>query len=259
MANGGRLNERVAIVTAAAGAGMGRAIAERFATEGARVVLTDAHQKRVSEEAARFTEKFGYPALGMAVDVRSQEQVDACVRKTLEAYGRIDILYNNAGINKLQNVWELSDETWDLVIGVCLTGTFRFARAVLPSMIDRKTGVVINVSSIAGWHSDTGGGGGQSAYAAAKSGIMGFTRAVAAEVGRYGIRVNAIAPGLIYNPFLERIYPKEWFAQKAQETVLGRMGNPDDVASLAVYLASDEAAFITGEVLCVSGGRYMHA
>jgi 3-oxoacyl-[acyl-carrier protein] reductase len=130
----------------------------------------------------------------MAVDVRSQEQVDACVRTTLETYGRIDILYNTAGINKLQNVWELTDETWDLVIGVCLTGTFRFARAVLPSMIDRKTGVVINISSIAGWHSDTGGGGGQSAYAAAKSGIMGFTRAVAAEVGCYGIRVNAIAP-----------------------------------------------------------------
>lgn len=253
-----RLKDKIAIVTAAAGAGMGSAIAQRFAEEGAQVVVTDAHERRVKETAEELSEKFGRPFLGLQVDVTQQGQVDACLQKTLDTHGRIDIMYNNAGINKLAPVWEIDDDTWDMVIGVTLNSAFRFTRAVLPSMIKQKSGVILNVSSIAGWHSDTGGGG-QAAYAASKAGLMGLTRATAAEVGQYGIRVNAIAPGLIYNSFLDRIYDKEWFAEKAKETVLGRMGQADDVTGVATFLASDDAKFITGEVLCVSGGRYMHA
>lgn len=253
-----RLKDKVAIVSAAAGAGMGQAVAQRFAQEGAEIVVTDAHEKRVAETAEKLSDEFGRKVLGIRVDVRNKEEMDACVQATLDQHGKIDILYNNAGINKLAPVWELADDDWQLVQDICLGGCFRFSRAVLPHMIARKQGVIINIASIAGWHSDTGGGG-QAAYAAAKAGVMGLTRATAAEVGAHGVRVNAIAPGLIYNPFLERIYDKPWFAEKAAETVLGRMGRPEDVTGLAVFLCSEESSFITGETHCVSGGRYMHA
>ena len=254
----GKLNDRVALVTAAAGAGMGQAIARRFAREGAKVVVTDAHEKRVKETAQSMSKEFGYDVLGFKLDVRSQKDIDTCVDATMAKYGRIDILYNNAGINKLSPVWELKDEDWNIIVDICLTGTFRLTRAVLPGMIKQNNGVIINISSVAGWHSDTGGGG-QAAYAACKAGIMGFTRATAAEVGKYGIRVNAIAPGTIYNDFLGKIYDKAWLEATAKQAVLGRLGQTDDVAGMAAFLASDEGSFITGEVMCVSGGRYMHA
>ena len=254
----GKLNDRVALVTAAAGAGMGQAIARRFALEGAKVVVTDAHEKRVKETAQGMSKDFGYEVLGLKMDVRNQADIDSCIDAAMTKYGRIDILYNNAGINKLSPVWQLKDEDWNMIIDTCLGGTFRLARAVLPGMIKQKRGVILNISSIAGWHSDTGGGG-QACYAAAKAGIMGFTRATAAEVGQYGIRVNAIAPGTIYNPFLAKIYDQAWLDRTAKQAVLGRLGQVEDVAGLAAFLASDEGSFITGEIMCVSGGRYMHA
>lgn len=253
-----RLKDKVAIVSAAAGVGMGQEVARRFGQEGAEIVVTDAHERRVTETAEKLSDELGREVLGLRVDVRNADEIEAGVQATLDKHGKIDILYNNAGINKLAPVWELSDDDWSLVQDICLGGCFRFSRAVLPHMIKRKQGSVINVSSIAGWHSDTGGGG-QAAYSAAKAGVMGLTRATAAEVGQYGIRVNGIAPGLIYNPFLDRIYDKEWFKEKADETILGRMGRPEDVTGLAVFLCSDEAGFITGEIHCVSGGRFMHA
>ena len=254
----GKLNDRVALVTAAAGAGMGQAIARRFASEGAKVVVTDANEKRVMITAQNMSKEFGYEVLGCKVDVRNQQDIDACVAATLAKYGRIDILYNNAGINKLSPVWELKDEDWNMIVDICLTGTFRLTRAVLPAMIKQKSGSIINISSVAGWHSDTGGSG-QACYAACKAGIMAFTRQTAAEVGKYGIRANAIAPGTIYNDFLGKIYDKAWLEATAKQAVLGRLGQTDDVANVAAFLASEESSFITGEVMCVSGGRYMHA
>ena len=166
------LEGKVALVTAAAGGGMGSVIAKRFGEEGATIVVTDAHERRVMETAEALSKELNQKVLGMKLDVRSQADIDACVGEVLKVHGHIDILYNNAGINKLSPVWKLSDADWDLVIGVCLTGTFRMVRAVLPGMIERKTGVVLNVSSIVGWHNDIGGPvgeGGQSAYAAVGS------------------------------------------------------------------------------------------
>jgi 3-oxoacyl-[acyl-carrier protein] reductase len=244
----------VAIVTAAAGVGIGQAVARRFAEEGAQVVLTDAHPRRVQEVAEAMSKDFGREVVGLAVDVTNVGQVQGMVRTALERHGQIDILVNNAGINRLEPIWEMSDETWNLVINVNLTGTFHCTRAVLPHMIERKKGAVVSLSSTAGW---IGSDEGEAHYAAAKAGIQGFTRAVAAEVGRYGIRVNAIAPGLIYNPFLERIYPPEFFQRMAERTPLGRVGEPPDIASLATFLASDQSSYITGEVFCISGGMYM--
>jgi 3-oxoacyl-[acyl-carrier protein] reductase len=252
----GVLEGRVAIVTAAAGAGIGQAIARRFAEEGAQVLLTDAHARRVQEVAAAMSKDYGREFMGLEVDVTNVGQVQGMVQTALDRYGQIDALVNNAGINRLEPVWEMSDETWNLVIGVNLTGTFHCTRAVLPHMIERKRGAIISLSSIVGW---VGSDEGEAHYCAAKAGVAAFTRAVAAEVGRYGIRINAIAPGLVYNPFLERIYPPEFFERIAQRTPLGRVGEPADIANLATFLASDQSSYITGEVFCISGGMYMKA
>ena len=250
----GLLDGKVAIVTAAAGAGIGQATARRFAEEGAQVVVSDAHERRVRELAETMTKEYGREVIGLAVDVRDSEQVNAMVATTLERFGQIDVLMNNAGINKLSPVWEMDDDTWSMVMDVTLTGTFRCTRAVLPSMIERKSGSIVSMASVAGW---SGSDDGESHYAAAKAGVMGFTRAVAAEAGPHGVRINAIAPGLIYNEFLERIYPKEFFERFAKRVPLGRVGEPADVADLALFLASDQSRYITGEVINISGGAFM--
>lgn len=250
------LEGQVALVTAGAGAGIGQATARRFLEEGATVVLTDAHARRVQEVARALSEEFGREVTGRQLDVTDEAQVRSVVEETLAAHGRIDVLFNNAGINKLEPVWEMSTATWRLVLDVCLTGTFYMIRAVLPSMMAQRSGRIVNVASVAGW---AGSSGGECHYAAAKAGVMGLTRAVASEVARHGIRVNAIAPSLIYNEFLERIYPKEFFERARARTPLGRVGEPLDVANVAVFLASGQSAYITGETLCVAGGTVFHA
>ncbi len=250
----GLLDKKVAIVTAAAGAGIGQASARRMAEEGAVVVVTDAHVRRVQEVAQAMTVDFGYEVVGLAVDVRNVNQVTAMVDATLERHGQIDILMNNAGFNKLSPVWEMDDEAGRSVIDINLTGTFNCIRAVLPHMLERGSGAIVNMASMAGW---VGSSDGEAHYSAAKAGIMGLTRAVAAEVGRHGIRVNAIAPGLIYNEFLNRIYPKEFFDRFAKGVPLGRVGEPSDIADLVLFLASDMSRYITGEVVSISGGSVM--
>ncbi|MDB5857196.1 MAG: 3-oxoacyl-[acyl-carrier protein] reductase [Ramlibacter sp.] len=253
----GRLAGKTVIVTAAAGAGLGQATARRFAAEGADIVLTDAHPRRTQEAAAALRAECGRDVLAMTVDVRRRADIEACVAATLERHGRIDVLVNNAGINRNGNVWELSDEDWDETLDVCLNGSFRFTRAVLPSMMERRRGVILNVTSIAGWTAKLNGPG-QAAYAAAKAAVMALTRATAAECGSHGVRVNAIAPGLFNNPFLARTFAPEWLQSRAADSVLGRVGEPEDFTGAALFLCSDEAAFITGEALGVSGGWYMH-
>lgn len=252
----GLLEGKVAIVTAAAGAGIGQATARRFAEEGAQLVISDAHARRVQEVAEAMSKDYGRPVIGLQVDVTQRDQVEAMVQTALERFGRIDILFNNAGINRLQPVWEMDDDNWNLIMAVNLSGTFYCTRAVLPAMIQQKSGAIISMASVAGW---IGSDEGEAHYCAAKAGVMGFTRAVAAEVAKYGIRVNAIAPGLIYNPFLERIYSKEFLDSFARRVPLGRVGEPADVANLALFLASEQASYLTGEVFTVSGGFYMHA
>ena len=251
-----KLKDRVAIVTAAAGAGIGQAVARRFAEEGAQLVISDAHGRRAQEVAARMEKDYGRQVPSFEVDVRRRDQVDAMVRATAERFGRIDVLFNNAGINKLEPVAEMSDETWDLVLGVCLTGTFYATRAVLPHMIRQRRGVIVSMASVAGWIAS---GDGQAHYCAAKAGVMAFTRSVAAECGRHGVRANAIAPGVIYNEFLSRIYPPDYFERRKEQSLVGRLGEPADVANLALFLASDEASYITGEIFCISGGAYVRA
>ncbi|MCS6925651.1 MAG: SDR family oxidoreductase [Candidatus Binatia bacterium] len=251
-----KLQDQVAIVTAAAGAGIGQAIVRRFAAEGAHVVISDAHAKRPVTLAEELSREHGREFLGLQVDATNKAQVEQMVQRTLDKYGRVDILVNNAGINKLEPAWEMSEETWDFVIRTNLYSTFYCTRAVLPHMVQRRSGKIVSLASVAGW---IGSNDGEAHYCAAKAAVMGYTRAVAAEVGKYGIRVNAIAPGLIYNEFLRRIYPDEMFKSVEKRTPLGRVGKPEDIANLALFLVSDESSFITGEVMCCSGGLYMHA
>jgi 3-oxoacyl-[acyl-carrier protein] reductase len=245
------LENQVAIVTAGAGAGIGRAVATKFLEEGAQVVVTDAHPRRTAEVAAELSKQFKREVMGIAVDVTQRAQVEEAVKRTIDKHGRIDILFNNAGINKLEPIWECKDETWDLVINVCLRGTFWTMRAVLPHMIKQGKGAIVNMASAAGWIAASDG---EAPYSAAKAGVMGLTRAASAEVAGKGIRINAIAPTVIYNEFLERIYPPGMFEAAKRRNPMGRLGDPREVANLALFLASDMSSYITGEVISISGG-----
>ncbi|HTK62915.1 MAG TPA: SDR family NAD(P)-dependent oxidoreductase [Pseudonocardia sp.] len=252
----GRLAGKVAIVTGAAGAGIGQAVARRYAMEGAKVVVTDAHPDRPAKLAKEIEAEYRVETIGMSVDVRQLDQIEAMVAAATDRWGRIDVLHNNVGINKLAPIWELDDETWDFVQDICLKAAFRTMRAVLPAMMAQASGSIVNMASIAGYIGSTMG---ESAYCAAKAGVMGLTRSAAAELGPKGVRVNAIAPGLIWNPFLERIYPPGELQKMVEPAALGRAGQPEEVAALSLFLASDESRYITGEVHTISGGLYYKA
>ena len=248
---------RLAVVTAAAGAGIGSAIAWELAAGDYDVVVTDAHERRCHMFADELEHEFGREFLAIPLDVSDYDAVETAVNQVTQWRGRIDALVNNAGWNKLESLIEMSSETWRHTIDVDLTGTFNCLRHVLPVMCEQGTGSVINISSIAAWETSTEHG---AAYSAAKAGVTALTRVAAAEVGPMGVRVNAIAPGLIYNDFLLKIYPPEFFSGYAENrSRVGRVGNPKDVASLAAFLLSDSAGYITGEVYGISGGVLPHA
>jgi 3-oxoacyl-[acyl-carrier protein] reductase len=250
------LEGRVALVTAAAGAGIGRASAHALAKAGADVVVTDKHERRTTETAAAIAKETGRKVIGIPLDVTDEAQVNEVIRQANAEMGHIDILVNNSGINELVPVWEMPTETWNKVILLCLTAHFWTIRAVLPGMMERRRGAIINISSGAAWE---GSNEGEVHYCAAKAGVTALTRATAAEVAPYGIRVNCIAPGLVYNEFLSRIYPQEFFDRVAAETPIGRVGAPEDIANAVVYLASDKSSYMVGETLSLSGGHYFHA
>jgi 3-oxoacyl-[acyl-carrier protein] reductase len=248
-----KLKDQVAIITASAGAGIGRATARAFAAEGADVVITDLHTRRTQETADALEQELGRPFLALELDVTDEEQVAQVIDTVLTEKGRIDIIVNNAARNIPAPIWEMTTEAWHAILDACLTSQFFILRAALPSMIERQSGCIINISSGAAWVPFDWG---DSAYSAAKAGVLGMTRAVAAEVGKYGIRVNAIAPDLIWNEHLARIYPPEYFADLQARSVTGKTGTPEDMARIALFLATD--TYLTGQVINGSGGFYMH-
>ena len=248
---------KVALVTAAAGAGIGASIARQLVDDGLDVVISDVHERRCGELAAELSEKHGREFLSKPLDVTDFENVGSVIQEIIEQRGQIDVLVNNAGWNKLEPVAEMSRETWLSCIDVDLNGTFNCMRHVLPYMIQRNFGSVVNISSIAAWETSTEHG---AAYSAAKAGILALTRVAAAENGKNGIRINCVSPGLIYNDFLRKIYPDEFFEGYAENrSLVGRVGQPQDVADMVSYLVSDKAGYITGEVFTVSGGVSPHA
>ncbi len=249
--------ERVVMVTAAAGAGIGAAVAAELAADGWDVVVTDAHERRCGELAERLGDEHGRSFLAIPLDVTDFDAVGAAVERVVAERGRLDGLVNNAGWNKIEPVAEMDPETWRRCLDVDLTGTFNCLRNALPAMIAGGGGAVVNIASIAAWETSTEHG---AAYSAAKAGVIALTRVSAAEVGRHGIRVNAIAPGLIYNDFLRKIYPDEFFDSYAERrSLVGRIGQPEDVAGLTAFLLGDRAGYITGEVYGISGGVAPHA
>ena len=242
----------VALVTAAAGAGIGAAVARRLAADGLDVVVTDAHDRRCRDLARSLSEDLGRDVAAYHLDVTDHAQTRAVIDDVVATKGRLDILVNNAGWSRIEPVAEMSLETWQRCLDVDLTGTFVCMRHALPAMIAAGRGSIINISSIAAWEMSSEHG---AAYAAAKAGVLALTRVAAAENGVHGVRVNAVAPGLIYNDFLRRIYPEEFFRDYlSSKAFLGRIGQPDDVAGMVSFLASDESGYITGEVFTVSGG-----
>jgi 3-oxoacyl-[acyl-carrier protein] reductase len=247
-----KLKDRVAIVTASAGAGIGKATAWRLAKEGASVVISDTHEKRI-KEVTESMQAEGHRAIGVVCDVSRWEQVQAMVGRTLDAFGQIDILVNNAARELLSQIVDMTEENWDLVMNVCLKGTFLCTKAVLPTMIGQRSGSIINLSSVAAY---VGSSMGESSYCAAKAGVIALTRVTAAENAKYGIRANCVAPGFVPNPFLERIYTKEMLDAMAKMSPLGRGARPEEMASIVAFLASDDASYITGEVVNASAGMY---
>jgi 3-oxoacyl-[acyl-carrier protein] reductase len=248
---------KVAVVTAAAGAGIGAAVTRRLAADGFDVVVTDAHERRGKELAEALSDEHHRPFLALPLDVTDPAAVAQGMNLVADQRGRIDVLVNNAGWSKIEPVAEMSLETWQRCLDVDLTGTFLCMRHALPHMIEAGAGSVVNISSIAAYETSTEHG---AAYSAAKAGVLALTRVAAAENGRHGVRVNAVTPGLIYNDFLRKIYPDEFFEGYGQNrSLVGRIGRPDDVAALVSFLVSEQAGYITGEVYGVSGGVYPHA
>ena len=250
----GGLEGQVALITAAAGAGIGRATARLLASAGAQVVVTDVDAKRVERVTAEIGDETGRRCSGHVLDVSDGAAVDAVVAAAVEEHGRIDVLVNNAGTSQPMPIWETTIESWQRVIDVTLTGHFLLMRAVLPGMMERRSGSIINIASIEAWTSGTPG---NTAYHAAKAGVLALTRSAAKQVAPFGVRVNGVAPGLVPNPFLARMIPEPELRRMEAEIPLGRPVAPSEIADAVLFLAGEGSRSITGETINVSGGAYM--
>lgn len=244
-----RLENKVALITGA-GSGIGRAISLLFASEGANPVAIDRHHEHAQETVAQ-VQQAGGSGLALHADVSDRQMVEAAVKAALDRFGRIDILVNNAAISSGDDILQIDEETWDLDIAVVLKSVYLCSRATLPTMIAQQAGAVLNISSVNGLI-----GLGEEAYSAAKAGVINLTKNMAVKYGQHNVRVNAICPGTIQTPiWQERVdADPHVFDRLAPWYPLGRIGQPEDVARAALFLVSDDAAWITGSILNVDGG-----
>ncbi len=247
------LEGKNAIVTGGS-QGIGTAASLELAEEGANVCLTYRRHADEARTVADQIEKMGCKAICVACDIAVFAEAEAAVKAAVDAFGRIDILVNNAGMNWDGVCWKMSEEQWDRVIAVNLKGYFNFTRQVAPLLKNQKYGKIINVTSINGMR----GKFGQTNYSASKAGIIGYTKAVAKELGAFGVNVNAVAPGLIETAMLKDSEARDKIIDLAMgEMALKRIGQPEDLASVIAFLASDKARHITGDVIKVDGGQYI--
>jgi 3-oxoacyl-[acyl-carrier protein] reductase len=246
------LTGRTALVTGAAGGGIGKAIAHRLLTEGANVVVTDVHERRTDETIAEFTDEFGADrVMGSLMDAGDRAQIDATIAAARERFGIVDVLVNNAAVNALNPVGDMTPEEWDWAIGVNLSGPWYLCRALLPAMADQGWGSIVNITSVAGWIHGTNEG----PYAGAKAALHQLTRTIATEYGPKGIRCNGVAPGIIHTWFVDAKAPQ--LLDEAPKTPVRRLGKPDDIANVVAWLVSEQSSFVTGETINASGGWYM--
>ena len=236
------------VVTAAAGTGIGFATAKRCAEEGARVVVSDHHERRLGEAADAIAEAVGERPYTIVCDVTDDAAVQALVDGAAEALGGIDVMVNNAGLGGQVDLVDMTDDQWAIVLDVTLNGTFRTTRAALRHMLPRGAGVIVNNASVLGWRAQKG----QAHYAAAKAGVMALTRCAAIEAAEAGVRVNAVAPSLATHPFLTKVMEDGLLEELEAKEAFGRGATPWEVANVIVFLASDYSSYMTGEVVAVS-------
>jgi len=239
----GLLEGKIALVTAAAGTGIGSATARRLLAEGATVVISDAHERRLAETATDLGDPLAVPC-----DVTDEDQVQRLFAAAVERHGRIDVVVNNAGLGGTANLVDMTDDQWHKVVDVTLTGTFRCTRAALRVLCPQGSGVIVNNASVLGWRAQAG----QAHYAAAKAGVMALTRSAAIEAAPHGVRVNAVAPSLAMHPFLAKVTSDELLDELAGREAFGRAAEPWEVATVIAFLASDYSTYMTGEVVSVS-------
>lgn len=242
-----RLKDKVGIVTGAA-RGIGQATALKFAAEGAKVVVCDIEGAAI-EETVQAIRQSGGDAIGCRVDITKKDEVESMVKTVMDTWGRIDVLVNNAGIIQDGQLHKMTDEQFDRVININLKGTYLCAKAVVDIMITQKCGVILNASSIVGIY----GNFGQTNYAATKFAVIGMMKSWAKELGRKGIRTAAVCPGFIATPILAPM-PDKVIKAMEEKVPLGRLGKPEEIANVYAFLASDEASYINGAVIEVSGG-----
>ena len=244
----GLLVDKVVIVTAAAGTGIGSATARRCLEEGASVVVSDAHARRLAETAEQLEAETGGAVRAVACDVTDEAQVQALYAAAVDQFGRFDVAVHNAGLGGTVPLVEMTDEQWSRVLDITLTGTFRCTRAALTHLLPQGSGVIVNNASVLGWRAQPG----QAHYAAAKAGVMALTRCAAAEAAPSGVRVNAVSPSLAEHPFLNRAIPDEDLAILRRRELFGRGAETWEVANVIVFLASDYSSYMSGEVVSVS-------
>ena len=244
----GLLAGKVVVVTAAAGAGIGSAVATRAVEEGATVVVSDIHERRLAEAADALEALGGSRPLACMCDVRDETQVQNLLDAAVAEHGRLDVLVNNAGLGGDTRLVDMDDEEWDRVLDITLTGTMRCTRAALRIMEAQGHGVIVNNASVVGWRAQAG----QTHYAAAKAGVMALTRCSAVEAAGLGIRINCVSPSLAMHPFLARTSSEELLASLVDGEAFGRAAEPWEVANVVVFLASDYSSYMTGEVVSVS-------
>lgn len=250
VAGHGLLKGRSVLITAAAGAGIGFSAARRCAEEGCRaLMISDIHPRRLEEAVARLKEETGLAEIyGQLCNVTNEEEVQALVAAAESQLGGVDVLINNAGLGGQKRVVDMSDDEWNRVLDITLTGTFRMTRAMLPHMQARGRGTIVNNASVLGWRAQKE----QAHYAAAKAGVMALTRCAALEAAEYGVRINAVSPSIALHDFLKKASSEELLAQLASREAFGRAAEVWEVANVMVFLASDYASYMTGEVLSVS-------
>lgn len=245
----GLLKGRTAVITAAAGAGIGGATARRFLEEGARVLISDAHLRRLKESEQALAAEFGARHIAAhPCDVTREDQVEALFARAQDLHGGLDVVVNNAGLGGTSDLVDMTDAQWSKVLDVTLGGTFRCTRAALRRLKERHGGVIVNNASVVGWRAQAG----QAHYAAAKAGVMALTRCAAIEAAAYGVRVNAVSPSLAMHPHLAKVTTPGLLEELTAREAFGRHAQPWEVANVIVFLASGYSSYMTGEVVSVS-------